>query len=90
MPILNIYCPFPNDEIEIAKTCIINELSKPPNYDVPEIRDDGKSVISAQNKEESFIIKPLDDFSTVPHCKKPLQRGLGGHWMKDLDILGCF
>lgn len=144
VPILNIYCPFSAEEIETAKTCIINELTKPPNYEVPEIRgkpplsppraqprlpphkhtltqspavhaaallsffclcplcltrcarpqlptaDDGKSVISAQKQEESFVMKPLEDFSAIPHHKKPLQRGLGGHWLKDQDMIGCF
>ena len=46
VPNLNIYCPYSNTEITTAKMCILNKLSKPPNYELPEIRDDGKSVIS--------------------------------------------
>ncbi len=49
-PLLNIYCPYSNDEIVIAKKCILNRLSKPPNYELPEIRDDGKSVVSSAQK----------------------------------------
>jgi len=66
VPLLNIFCPFNNSEIDIAKTCMLNKLTKPPNYELPEIRDDGKSNISASKAvEESFVAKSLDDFSAV-------------------------
>ena len=92
VPLLNIYCPFNSSEIDIAKTCALNKLTKPPNYELPEIRDDGKSVISATNKaaDESFVTKPLDDFSTVANLKKILPRGKGGVWIQDKDFSGCF
>lgn len=39
VPQLNIFSPFTNEEIYIAKKCIINKLARPPNYDLPDIRD---------------------------------------------------
>lgn len=91
-PALDIECPFNNEEVVISKTCIANKLSKPPNYELPEIRDDGKSVVSGANKngDESFMMKPLDDFSLVPNFKKILNRGKGGTWLQDEDLKGCF
>ena len=42
---MNIVCPFDNDDISLAKKCIMNKLSKPPNYDMYDLRiDDSKSV----------------------------------------------
>ena len=38
--------PFNAKEIFIAKKCVINRLTKPPNYDLPELKGDDKSVIS--------------------------------------------
>lgn len=65
-PVL-IFNAFSSDEIYIAKKCIINKLNKPPNYDLPEIKNDGKSVVSANMKatDDSFAVKPLEDFSSV-------------------------
>lgn len=57
VPPVSVVSPFTNDEIEIAKTCIVNRLNKPPNYqESVEVRDDGKSVISSviKNGEESM------------------------------------
>ena len=51
---INVYCPFSALEIYIAKKCIANKLSKPPNYDVPEIRGDDKSVISSTVKNHQL------------------------------------
>jgi len=72
--------------------CITNKLSRPPNYDLPEIRDDGKSVVStAVKNEESFIMKPLEDFSSLgKHAIIPVKRGKGGIWLTDADFNGCF
>jgi len=56
------------DEIYIAKKCIANNKSKPPNYDLPEIKGDDKSVVSATVKgDDSFSVKPLDDFTSIPN-----------------------
>lgn len=53
---------------------MLNKLSKPPNYELPEIRGDDKSVVSANvkiNPDEAFIPKPLDDFSTLNNVLEP-------------------
>lgn len=61
-----VYSPLGADEIYIAKKCIKNKLNKPPNFDLPEIRNDDKSVVSQTLKgDDSFSIKPLDDFSSI-------------------------
>jgi hypothetical protein len=47
VPLLNFISPFSAKEIYIAKKCIINKLTKPPNYDLPELKGgDDKSVVS--------------------------------------------
>ena len=35
---LSVRCPFTWKEISIARKCIINKLSKPPNYDISDAR----------------------------------------------------
>lgn len=46
-PQLTIYSPFTHDDIQLAKKCILNKLSKPPNYDQYDIKfNDNKSVVS--------------------------------------------
>ncbi|KAL4452822.1 hypothetical protein ABPG74_002387 [Tetrahymena malaccensis] len=93
VPQISILTPFSNDEILIAKTCIVNKLNKPPNYqDGAEIRDDGKSIVSSvmKNQEETLQMKPLDDFSSVNNFVEPLNKGQGGVWILDNDLIGCF
>lgn len=92
LPRISILNTFNAEEIAIARLCILNRLSKPPNYELPEIRDDGKSVISSavRNPDESFVMKPLDDFSAVANLKEPLRRAQGGAWLLDNDLTGCF
>ncbi len=42
--------PFIGKEIYIAKKCICNGYSKPPNYDIPDIKgDSGNKVIKSVN-----------------------------------------
>jgi len=68
--------PFTAKHIYIAKKCIANRLSKPPNCDLPEIRDDNKSATqSAINKgdDSSFLAHSLDEFN-IPNCVEPLKR----------------
>ena len=52
-----LFSPLAADEIYIAKKCIANKLNKPPNYDIPEIKEEDKSI--------SANMKPLEDFSSV-------------------------
>ncbi|EGR33436.1 hypothetical protein IMG5_052980 [Ichthyophthirius multifiliis] len=94
VPLLNMFSPFSFEEIHTAKTCIKNRLHKPPNYqDGAEIRDDGKSIMSTiqkNNAEESLQMKPLDDFSSLANIIESLNRGIGGIWISDNDILKNF
>lgn len=47
VPLLNFISPFSAKEIYIAKKCMLNKLTKPPNYDLPELKGgDDKSVVS--------------------------------------------
>lgn len=64
---ITVYSSYAADEIYIAKKCIINKKDKPPNYDLPEIKGDDKSVVSANMKatDDSFTVKPLEDFSSI-------------------------
>jgi len=48
VPALN-FCSFDQDDITLARKCILNKLSKPPNYELYDIKqEDNKSVSSAQ------------------------------------------
>jgi len=47
-PALNFECPFDDEDITLAKRCILNRLSKPPNYDLYDLKMDDKSVTSSQ------------------------------------------
>ena len=45
VPSPNITCPFDSNDINLAKKCILNKLSRPPNYDYYDVKvDDSKSV----------------------------------------------
>lgn len=44
--LLDYICQFTDKEIMIGKKCIMNKIKMPPNYDLPEIKNDDKSVIS--------------------------------------------
>ena len=88
---LSINAPFTADDIMLAKKCMLNKLSRPPNYDQYDIKvDDGKSVTSlAVTATEVGKLLPLDDFSKIPDVKEHIKR-LTGTWILDKDFLGCF
>ena len=72
---------------------MINKLSKPPNYELPEIRGDDKSVISSnvkQNQDDQFIPKPLDDFSSLNNVIEPQLKSHGGNWVMEKDFTSLF
>jgi len=56
--LLNYVSLFTDKEIYIAKKCILNKMKNPPNYDVPDLNNDMKSVVSqsmlSQMTEASF------------------------------------
>lgn len=87
-----IFSALAADEIYIAKKCIINKLNKPPNYDLPEIKGDDKSVVSANLKatDDSFAVKPLEDFSSIANVQEPFYRGDGGFWVHEKEFLSLF
>ena len=88
---LNFSCPFDQEDISLAKKCILNKLSKPPNYDMYDLKMDDKSVSSAQVVLETHTkVLPLDDFSRMEHAKDPLKRGSGGTWVTNKDFESCF
>jgi len=88
---LNFSCPFDQDDISLAKKCILNRLSKPPNYDMYDLKMDDKSVSSAQVVLETHTkVLPLDDFSRFENAKEPLKRGPGGAWVTNKDFESCF
>lgn len=89
-----VVCQFSSEEIYIAKKCIINKIQKPPNYDVPEIRGDDKSMASQTmknlNADETFTVKPLDDFSALSNIQEPFRREGGGFWVGSRDFMQVF
>lgn len=96
---LNIVTPFNDQEITIAKTCILNNMSRPPNYYDFYDNNDNKSLLSNQvsSKQVSQFEKALDtakkdlsDFSMLPHIKEPLDRGRFGNWATDDEFLNIF
>eukprot|EP01022_Parablepharisma_sp_SALTPOND_P002364 TRINITY_DN1096_c0_g1_i1.p1 TRINITY_DN1096_c0_g1~~TRINITY_DN1096_c0_g1_i1.p1 ORF type:complete len:1297 (+),score=217.97 TRINITY_DN1096_c0_g1_i1:10066-13956(+) len=61
IPVMNAVCPFTNDEITMAKKCMLNRWEKPPDYDKRkqkfelEIRKgDPKDSFYSNEKEEKF------------------------------------
>lgn len=93
-----MFSVFSDKEITTAKTCILSNLSRPPNfYDFYDTTDN-KSLLSGQvsNKQVSALEtvleaakKDLGDFSSVSHHKVPLKRD-PGIWINEDDILNCF
>ncbi len=74
VPDLVFKCPFTWKEIYIARKCIINKLSKPPNYDITDARgNDAESQTVIVNQDKSFEIKPLDEFN-IPNLNEPKER----------------
>ena len=56
---LNYVCDFSEKQIYIAKKCIMNKLTMPPNYEMGDLKvDDVKSVVSqsimSHMSEKSF------------------------------------
>lgn len=86
-----LYSPLGSDEIYIAKMCIINKLTKPPNYDMPEVKGDDKSVVSQTVKgDDALSVKPLDDFSALSNAQEPFLRGEGGFWIHEKEFTSFF
>ena len=75
----------------LAKKCVLNNLSQPPNYDIPaEKEESSQSITLIKSKEESEQMKPLDDFSGIPNVKEVFKRNDEGVWIKDEDIFDTF
>lgn len=101
-PDLSVVSPFNQEEIFLAKKCILNKINKPPNYyDFYDVRVEERSVASGDrahsnnqiNALENSIqsaVKPLDDFSRLPNHNDPALREVEGQWLKDSDFYGCF
>ena len=101
-PEMSIVSPFSNEEIFLAKKCIMNKIQKPPNYyDFYDVRVEEKSVasgdrahsnnqINALEQSIQSALKPLDDFSRIPNHNEPVNREVEGQWLKDSDFYGCF
>lgn len=97
---LQMLSPFNSKEIYTAKTCIMNNMPRPPNYCDFYESGDNKSIISGQvsnskqnNAQDEFLEqakKNLADFARVPHAKKPVDRETEGLWVLDSDLLRCF
>ena len=82
--------PFTWKEINIARKCIINKLSKPPNYDITDVRgNDAESQTVIVNQDKSFEIKPLDEFN-IPNMLEPSERAFKGHLIQDFDMVKLF
>lgn len=65
---INIHCEYSHKEILLAKKCVINNLTQPPNYEIPNTdpKDDLKSSISQiKFKEDNQVNNPLDDFKSM-------------------------
>lgn len=65
-------CEYGDKEILLAKKCVINRLSQPPNYDIPMEKEDrdtksqtNVSVSLIKYKEESELFPNIHDFSAI-------------------------
>lgn len=91
---LNVHCEFSTEEIGIAKKCIANQLSKPPNYDASDPNHFSTGSYSVTNsrkdRDTEEAPKTLEDFSSILNYKEPLSRPCAGIWMLDRDLLALF
>ena len=104
-PVLNVNPPFTNNEIKLAKKCILNEWTKPPN------EDDDKSKTSpknARNKDFKIEMSPVKENENnkaenekqedegegqekeKPVIYEPRTRAPGGIWLQAGDFPFCF
>ncbi len=87
MPELHFKCPFSWKELYIARKCIINKLSKPPNYDITDARgNDAESQTVIVNQDKSFELKPLDEFN-IPNLIEPKERLFKGSLIQDFEVI---
>ena len=94
---VGLECEYGEKEILLAKKCVLNKLSQPPNYDMPIDKEekDSKSIQSLSHtvikyKEESELFPNIHDFSSLPNIQELLERQEGGVWAQSEDILRFF
>ena len=104
-PVLNVNPPFTNNEIKLAKKCILNEWTEPPN------EDDDKSKASpnkAGDKDFKIEMSPVKENEEnkgenekqedegegqekeKPMIYEPRTRAPGGIWLQAGDFPFCF
>lgn len=44
-------------------------------------------TIKTMNQDETFTVKPLDDFSAIPNIQEPFKRDGLGFWIVEKDFL---
>lgn len=47
-------------------------------------------TVGKQNQDETFSVKPLDDFSALPNAAEPFRRDGGGFWVAEKEFIGLF
>ena len=94
---MKVQCDYGEKEILLAKKCVVNKLSQPPNYDIPLEKEekDNKSMHSVsvsviKYKEESELFPNIHDFVSIPNVIELLERKETGVWVKDTDLLEFF
>lgn len=83
---MNVRCQYSHKEILLAKKCVLNKLSQPPNYEIPNMdtKEELKSSVSQLKfKEDNQVNVPLDDFGSVENAVDLLSRPDEGVWLKD-------
>jgi hypothetical protein len=94
---VKLECEYGEKEILLAKKCLLNKLTQPPNYDVPLEKEekDTKSLQSisvsmTKYKEEGELFPNIHDFSALPNVQELHPRPDRGVWLQDEDLLGFF
>ena len=85
---------FNEEEINIAKKCVINGLKTPPGFSIRELKIDNRSVFSRSmkstkgGKNQPSVYKGID--FQFDDMLMPVDRQTGGTWAMKEDFTNLF
>ena len=98
-PDINTTHSYTNKEIQIAKTCIKHDLTKPPNFiDINDLRWEEGSMVSnskmqqskeAENLQQTNIGKSISDFTSIPGIELQANRA-NNMWLETQFLSSYF
>jgi len=92
---LNIIAKFDDEEINIAKKCVVNGLKTPPGFSMRELKVDNRSVFSRSmkstvkgSKNQTSVYQGVD--FQFDDMLLPVWREEGGTWVMSEDFSNLF